>query len=139
LLFTPGFTKHLTLAPHSPSALDAPVTEIMLAYFPADISPADQDAAAAQFQRFVDGALNLCPDVLGVNAGWGVERDFPVPGTDGEGALFVALIGWPSVDAHLRFRETDEFKRNVGLIGDMGGLRKVDMFHVSCQALERRE
>jgi hypothetical protein len=113
----------------------------MLAFFPTDISQADQDAASAQFQQFVNKALMKCADVKGVSFGWGVERDYPVRGGEEgqKGSLLTALIGWPSVDAHMRFRETDVFKDNVGLIRSLGGLVKLAMFHVSCRTLERKK
>jgi hypothetical protein len=111
----------------------------MFAFFSADISRADQDAAEAQFQLFADRALAQCSDVVGVSAGWGVEKDFPVRGGEEgqKGTLFTALIGWPSIDAHMKFRETDVFKENVGLLRNLGGLVKLTMFHVSCRTLER--
>lgn len=113
----------------------------MFALFPADISRADQDAVSAQFQQFADKALAKCPDVKGVSAGWGVETDFPVRGDeDGQkGALLTAMIGWPSVDAHMEFRETEVFKENVGLLRNLKGMTKIAMFHVSCRTIERQE
>jgi hypothetical protein len=113
----------------------------MFAFFPADISQADRDAASAQCQQFVDKALKKCADVTGVTLGWGVESDFPVRGGEEgrKGALLTALIGWPSIDAHMKFRETDVFKDNVGLLRSLKGLVKLAMFHVSCRTLERKE
>ena len=111
----------------------------MLAFFPAEISQAEQDAVSAQFQQFVDKALKQCPHVKGVSFGWGVENDFPVRGGEEgqKGSLLTALIGWPSVDAHMKFRETDVFKDNVGLIRSLEGLVKLTMFHLNCRTLER--
>lgn len=139
-IFTRGFTKHITLSPHPPSVLESPATEVMFAFFPTDFSQTDKDAASAQFQQFVDKALKQCPDVTSVSSGWGVESDFPVRGGEEgqKGSLLTALIGWSSVDAHMRFRETDVFKDNVGLIRSLRGLVKLAMFHVSCRTLERR-
>ncbi|KIW69968.1 hypothetical protein PV04_02280 [Phialophora macrospora] len=150
---------HVVLEPFPPLVLLAPVTEVMLAYFPSDISRASKDAASAQFQRFVDVALSQCKQVRGVGSGWGVETNFPIrtvvmgaKGDEGgpeaetelqggrrKGALFTAFIGWPSVGAHMAFRKTELFRENVHLITDMEGVVSLAMFHVSCRVLERKE
>jgi hypothetical protein len=121
--------------------LESPATEIMFAFFPADISRADQDAVSAQLQEFSDKALAKCPDVKSVSSGWGIETDFPVRGGEEgqKGALLTAMIGWPSVDAHMKFRETDVFKDNVGLLRNLKGMVKIAMFHVSCRTVGRQE
>lgn len=111
----------------------------MLAYFPSDISQAGKDAATAQAQQFVEKALNKCSDAKGVSYGWGVENDFPVRGGEEgqKGSIFVAFIGWPSIDAHMKFRETEIFKEHVSLLRGMEGLTQMAMFHISCKSLER--
>jgi hypothetical protein len=132
------FTKHVAVTPSPPLVLQSPVTEIMLAYFSSDISQAQKDAASANAQQFGEKALNKCPDVKGFSFGWGVENDFPVKGGEkGQtGSVLTAFIGWPNIDAHLKFRETEDFKENVDLLRGMEGLVKVAMFHVSCQSLK---
>lgn len=46
-----------------------------------------------------------------------------------EGKGFVLLGGWESVDAHMRFRETEVFKENVGYLrGNHGGVEMVSLF-----------
>ncbi|KAJ3037437.1 hypothetical protein HDV00_001676 [Rhizophlyctis rosea] len=131
-------SKHVDFAPYPPTALLAPVTEILLAYFPSDISPETKAAATANWKQFVDNALHKCKDVTAVNYGWGVENDFPIRGVeDGQkGSVLVALIGWPSIDAHMEFRETEEFKQNIGLLPSMEGVLKMTMFHVHCRHLK---
>lgn len=132
------FTKHFDAAPFPPSALKAPVTEVMLAFFPADISVEAKAGALERVTQFTELGLNKCPDVVAVNYGWGVENDFPVRGgEDGQtGSLLIALIGWPNIDAHMKFRETDTFKENVGLLRGLEGLLKLTMFHVHCKSME---
>lgn len=50
-------------------------------------------------------------------------------GKEGKGEKgFVLLGGWESVDAHMRFRETDVFKENVGFLrGNHGGVEMVSL------------
>lgn len=132
------FTKHFDAAPFPPSALKAPVTEVMLAFFPPDISADAKAAATERVAQFTEKGLNKCPDVQAVNYGWGVENDFPVRGgEEGQtGSLLVALIGWPSIDAHMKFRDTETFKETVGLLRGLEGLLKLTMFHVKCKSMQ---
>lgn len=111
----------------------------MLAYFPWDISPAGKDKVTARLQGFVEKGLNECCDVRGVSYGWGVENDFPVRGEEGQVApIFTAFIGWPSIDAYMKFRETAAFKENVDLIRGMEGMVKLAMFHISCRVFVQK-
>lgn len=114
------------------------MTEVMLAFFPSDLSADAQATVTGRIAQFADKALTGCPDVHACNYGWGVENDFPVRGgAEGQtGSLFVTLIGWSSVDAHMKFRETDVFKENVGLLRGLEGLLKIDMFHIACKVKE---
>lgn len=129
------FVKHVALKPIPTVVLNSPVTEVMLAYFPADIpaeGKASKAAATARLEEFADKALSQCADIKGWSFGWGVE--------DGQkGNLLTLLIGWPSVQAHMKFRETEVFKENVGLITGMEGLDKTSMLHVSCRGIERNK
>ena len=133
------FTKHVAFTPSPPLVLHSPVTEILLAYFPSNISPAAKDKAGARAQQFVEKSLNKCTDVKAVSYGWGVENDFPVRDEEGKtGSILMMFIGWPSVDAHMKFREMEIFKENVDLVRGMEGLVKLTIFHVSCQSFRRK-
>lgn len=115
------------------------MTEILVAFFPSDITQAGKDVAVAQAQQFLDKGAKTCSDIQGVSYGWGVENDFPVRGEDGQmGAILAALIGWPSIDAHIKFRETDAFKQNVHYIRSMDRIVKMSASHVSFQTLGRK-
>jgi hypothetical protein len=131
------FSKHVLLTPSS-LVLQYPVTEVLLAYFPSDLSSAGTDTAIAQVQKFVEKSFDGCPDVKGVSFGWGVENDFPVRGEKGQvGSVLMAFIGWPSVEASMKTRETETSKENVEMIRGIEGVVKLAMFHISCQTLER--
>lgn len=105
----------------------------MLAYFPSDISSEAKAAATKRIAQFKETGLSKCADVQVANFGWAVENDFPLPGEEGKTATVLSLlIGWPSIDAHMQFRETDAFKESVGLLRGMKGLIKMTMCHVKC-------
>ncbi|KAK7705827.1 hypothetical protein SLS64_007775 [Diaporthe eres] len=131
------FTKHLNLSPYPHTALRAPVTEVLLVWLPSDISQEAYDAAAKQLQQFAD-VLAEEPVIQAVNVGRGIENDFPVrDGEEGQkGSLLNLMIGWPSIDAHMQFRETDTFKNNIHLLRGMEGVIKMTMFHIKSRVME---
>ncbi|KAJ4393401.1 hypothetical protein N0V93_002611 [Gnomoniopsis smithogilvyi] len=134
------FQKHLGDETFPPTAFKSPVTEIMLAYFPSGISSEAKAAATERIAQFKENGLNKCADVQAANFGWAVEHDFAVPGEEGKTATALSLlIGWPSIDAHMRFRETDAFKESIGLIRGMEGLLRVTMCHVKCKTIENEK
>jgi len=138
------FVKHVALEPFPPAfVLDSarcPVTELFTAFFPSDITPAAKATVTASFEEFIDKALKTSPDFKGISYGWGIETDFPVTGEEGKtGSIFVAFIGWPSVEAHMKFRETQPFKENVGAIRALPDLIKAAASHVRCKYQQRQD
>lgn len=114
------------MKPYSPTALRAPVTEILLAWFPKDISQELKDANTKKAELFAVKSLKACSDLHAINVGWGVENDFPMRGGEEgqKGSLLAVFAGWSSIDAHMKFRETDEFKEAIPLIRGMEGTLK---------------
>lgn len=137
-VFTPGFTKHVFV---DTDVLATPVTEVRIAFFAHDISPAGQTAVAARFSAFATAVLDRCADARGVSVGWGLEADFPFPGADGEeggkGRLFVALVGWGSVGECEAFRETEGFGESERVMTEMEGCVGMDRFYLECKVLEK--
>lgn len=83
--------------------------------------------------------LDECPNVTNVTYGWGVESDFPVRGEEGQvGSVLMVFIGWPSLEASAKFKETEVSKENAELISTMEGIVKLVAFHMSCRSLERK-
>lgn len=126
------------MKPYPPTALRAPVTEILLAWFPKDISQELKDANTKKAELFAEKSLKACSDLHAINVGWGVENDFPVRGGEEgqKGSLLAVFAGWSSIDAHMKFRETDEFKEAIPLIRGMEGTLKLTIFHVKCGFIE---
>jgi hypothetical protein len=48
---------------------------------------------------------------------------------EGEGNMFTAFVGWPSVDAHLAFRKSEGFGKIIPLM--RGGTKAVKVWHVA--------
>ncbi len=124
---------HANLKPQPPSAsassFPAPVTELVTFYFPSSTSSSDKtdfDNAVSKFskvpQQHADGFRGFC-------GGWIVEE--VEHASVGKGCGYVAAVGWDSVDAHMAFRETKEFKE---AIVDLRGRAKGSvMYHVKFQ------
>lgn len=139
--FNKYLSKHVTVNPHPPEdVLDkarSPVTEVLLAFFPADYDVAARATATRRLEEFAARALKTSPDWRGISYGWSVENDVPVKGDEEKtGSMLVAFIGWPSVEAHQKFRETQDFKDHIGLLREMPQLVKLSAFHVSCVSRE---
>jgi hypothetical protein len=141
--FEKSMNKHVTLNPFPPEdvldSASSPVTEVLVAFFPSDYSISSRAAATRRLEQFAAQALKASPDWRGISYGWSVENDVPIRGDEGNsGAMLVAFIGWPSLEAHQKFRETDDFKQNIGLLREMEGLLKLSTFHVSCVSKEAK-
>ncbi|GKT49488.1 uncharacterized protein ColSpa_09669 [Colletotrichum spaethianum] len=134
--WTKGYIKHIAPTPWPPTILaQAPVVEVLTLFFPADLSEGAKTALSAQMDEFKAKALDTSPDFQGISHGWSVENDVPVTDEPGKtGNMLAAFIGWPSVEAHHKFRETEAFKENIGLLRDMKDVVKLAVFHVSCES-----
>ncbi|KAI5868264.1 hypothetical protein GGS23DRAFT_592051 [Durotheca rogersii] len=125
----------------------AHVTEILHAYFPPDVAAPQRAAAQARARAFLDEVPRFAGDLAGGGAavlGWTVPGDEAAvapeggaepPGGDGGNRALVLAIGWRSVDAHLRARDTDGFRGAIGLLRGMEGLRGMKVWHVRNTAI----
>ncbi|CAM1509556.1 Fc.00g032950.m01.CDS01 [Cosmosporella sp. VM-42] len=137
--FSKGLIKHVTVNPTPPiQVLDnsiTPVTEVLSIYFHSDIDDSSKANAVSRLEEFAETGLKTSPDFKGISYGWSAEDDVPIRGEeDKTGSMLVAFIGWPSVEAHMKFRDTQEFKDSIGLLRNIPGLIKLGAFHVSCKS-----
>ncbi|KAI0482386.1 hypothetical protein GGR56DRAFT_685043 [Xylariaceae sp. FL0804] len=130
------------------------VVEFALLYFPAggdgDGSGPDEPGGftlerargvTQGVRRFLDALAAAAPPGLSgeTAAGWVVEEPVQFPDGGPECSSCYALaIGWDSVEAHLRFRETQAFADIVPLFHGLDGLYGVKVCHVSCKTTEGR-
>lgn len=142
VLAAPPAVYHVAFTPEYPPVLrngggaqgsgsGTPVAELLHLYFPAgDAFTADQLAGTAKnSQVFLDSLPGNVAGFTGQSAaGWALEElDFK-----GEKArAFVVPIGWESLDAHVKYRDTEHFAKNISLIRGLEGLKGIEMFHVS--------
>ncbi|KAF2470414.1 uncharacterized protein BDR25DRAFT_287334 [Lindgomyces ingoldianus] len=134
LLAGPPHLLHVKLPSQSPFSHPgaAPITECISMYFEPSYSTASYDPNWAKFK---EGVEQMAKEAQGLTGGWGVEdvkhTVFGKEGEEGEGKLFWAVIGWPSVDAHMKFRETEEFKKVIPYLRE--GPKALEVHHVAFQ------
>lgn len=80
-----------------------------------------------KFGGIVDKAWEGCRGSAG---GW-VAEELDLPGGSEKGKAYVMLIGWTSVDSHMKYRETQSFKDNIHLLRGAKDLKNLAVFHVA--------
>ncbi|OAL54853.1 hypothetical protein IQ07DRAFT_278701 [Pyrenochaeta sp. DS3sAY3a] len=111
-----------------PNPLTAPVTECINAYFSASHSEAEYTANFAQFRSEGEKIPDI--EAVGMTGAFSIEaHEHENLGEGEQGKLFAAFVGWPSVEAHLAFRKTEEFAKIIGLL--RGGAKGLKVWHVA--------
>ncbi|KAJ4365539.1 hypothetical protein N0V83_008158 [Neocucurbitaria cava] len=117
--------------PSTPSPLtplSAPVTECINAYFPPSQSEDEYDTSFNTFRSKCGEIPNVEAD--GLVGGWAEEKATHEKLGEGvEGKLFAAFVGWPSVEAHMAFRKSEEFGKIIGYLRT--GVKGLNVFHVA--------
>ncbi|KAI6086146.1 hypothetical protein F4821DRAFT_132565 [Hypoxylon rubiginosum] len=134
---------HVEFVPFPPSELDvhapgtkADVTELLHAYFPPDISDVERDNVertvrefAVEIGKFADGFTGE------MTLGWTVEDDVKFKGEPCR--VLVGVLGWTSVEAHMKVRDHEEFARVIPMLRNLERLKGMEMCHVACVTTER--
>lgn len=103
--------------------LSAPVTEAVTVFF--DDGPTDSYVQGVQkFMSMVDGEK---PDGYLASAYGVTYEELEKDGAKGKAVILT--IGWQSIDHHMKYRETESFKNNVGLL--RGEAKGISMAHVA--------
>ena len=75
---------------------------------------------------------------LAVYDGWAVENNVPYPGpgaSPGERSqVYVNVVGWTDVDAHVRSQGSEDFQQNIHHIFGIKELRHTELFHAKLYA-----
>ncbi|KAM0185761.1 hypothetical protein ACHAPI_012041 [Fusarium lateritium] len=133
------FTKHVKLDPSS-GIFGHDAAEVMLAYFPQDITEDKQQALASQVVDIFESTLNRSPGVAQIARGWGIEKDFPARREDGQPrAVLMAVVGWDNVEAQRVHYEGDVHREVISKIAGLKGCTSFDSFTISCRHLRRPE
>jgi len=128
---------HVHFDPHPPTVAligSSPIaTENITIYFPTTYSTEDQKAFVDSLNKFV-AVIEKTQDISGYKGsvgGW-VEEELTVPGSSEKAKGYVCLIAWESVEAHLKYRETQDFKDNSHLLRGAKDLITLRVVHTFC-------
>ncbi|KAK2480796.1 hypothetical protein H9L39_06435 [Fusarium oxysporum f. sp. albedinis] len=130
------FSKHIKMVPSS-GVLGSPLTEIILAYFPQDISEEKKEALSSKIQEILRQAF---PGEARVAHAWGVENDFPARGEDGQPrSVLMGFVGLSHSEAWGTYRQADAWKEALSSIERLEGCTSIYSFAIRSQHLERLE
>ena len=104
---------HANLTPHPPTAAlgtASPVTEICHCHF-----EKEDDGFDSKVREMFKVISENAEGFKAASGGWALE-DVEYKGKKGK--VYVGLLGWESVEAHVAFRETQAFKDNIHLLTD---------------------
>ncbi|KAI8277775.1 hypothetical protein K4K59_009420 [Colletotrichum sp. SAR11_240] len=74
-----GYIKHVVTKPWPPTILaEAPVTEVLTLFFPAELDEDAKEELSKQLEEFKAKALDTSSDFKGIAYGWSKENDVPV-------------------------------------------------------------
>ncbi|KAF4337429.1 hypothetical protein FBEOM_8706 [Fusarium beomiforme] len=128
------FSKHVKMIPSS-DVLESPLTEIILAYFPQDISDGNKEALSSEMENILRPVFS---NEARVAHGWGIENDFPSRSEGGQPrSVLMGFIGLSHYEAWGNYRETDGWKDMISKIEGLDGCTSVYSFATSCRHMER--
>ena len=122
--------QHTHIDPSSAlAARRAPATEMVTCYFPASVGEAEQ-------KKYMEGVAKLkglleeqAEGCRGVAAGW-VEEELENEQVEGKKSkAMLMMLGWDSVEAHMKFRDTKLFADNIHYLLD--GPAAMEFHHVT--------
>ena len=121
---------HTTMPPTAPltGPATAPTTELASLYFELSYRQADFDASWAEFARLCN---ENAKGFHGCTGGWSIEDVEREDIDGGKARVFLAALGWDSVEAHMAFRETPAFKEAIPLL--RGKAKAIEVHHVKFQ------
>lgn len=108
------------------------VTEVVLRYFPSDLSPDYKDAIMFSIDKM--RPVMERSTALGVYDGWTLENNVKIPGPDAfegqESQVYINILGWANIDSHKQFLESEDFQQNKHHMFDIHNVQYVELYHV---------
>ncbi|KAI0852938.1 hypothetical protein F5Y00DRAFT_226398 [Daldinia vernicosa] len=133
---------HVEFTPFPVAALDntgpnskTSVAEVLHIWFPGDYPEDARTRSTDAVNEFTRRMTLFADGMTGETAlGWSVERDID---RDGEpSSVLILILGWTSVEAHMKARDHPEFAKVIPLLKDLEGLKGIEMYHVSNTTVE---
>jgi len=112
------------------------VTEFLTIFFPEEYSSADKEKYHSDVVKFRDIVADSAEGFKGAFGGWVVEK-LDDPKDSEKRTAYSMLIGWTSVEAHMKYRETQAFKDYIYLLRGGKDLKGVTVCHVAAKELQK--
>ena len=114
----------------------SPVTEFVFHHFRSPVHKAQRENVARDARTFVQRLYAELPSIQTFTSGWQLPDDEGVSHNslgEEKATMFVKLLGWPSVEEHMKARSTQAFKQHLPnlKLGAEGG----EMKHISFSKL----
>jgi hypothetical protein len=100
------------------------VTEVVLYYFPSPLTGKAAIMDSMDKMRPVIGRS----EALAVHDGWALKDKENEKGE--KSMVYVNVVGWVDVDAHMRFQASEDFKENIHHLLDIKSIQQMEMHHV---------
>jgi hypothetical protein len=94
----------------------APVVELLRMYFPLDVDTGEVEKVWTGFMKVLE---ENAEGYHSTSCGWVVE-DLDYEKVDGKAKGFTAAIGWESIEAHAKYRNTQMFKDSILKVRNIG-------------------
>ncbi|MCJ1376983.1 hypothetical protein MMC17_000073 [Xylographa soralifera] len=112
-------------------------TEVVFFYLPSALTSSDKDAIMSSVDKM--RPVMERSEALAVYDGWAVEEAVPNPGpqaSEGEmSKVYVNVVGWVDVEAHMRFQGSEDFGQNIHHLLGIKDMRYTEFLHVKLQAM----
>ncbi|MCJ1394839.1 hypothetical protein MMC18_007719 [Xylographa bjoerkii] len=112
-------------------------TEVVFFYFPSTLTSGDKDAIMSSVDKM--RPVMERSESLALYDGWAVEEAVPTPGPQASeremSRVYVNVVGWVDVEAHMRFQGSEDFGRNIHHLLGIKDMRHTAVFHVKLQAM----
>jgi hypothetical protein len=112
----PVILNHAHFKPPFATVAVAPVVELLRMHFPADVDTAKVEKVWTEFMEIL---ADNAEGYHSMSCGWVVE-DLDYEKVDGKAKGFAVGIGWESVEAHMKYRDTQIFKDSIVKVRNIG-------------------
>ena len=111
-------------------------TEIVFFYIPSKLTAEEKSTVMSKFDKL--RPVIARSEALAVYDGWAVEMEISNPGpqADKGGQVFVSLVGWVDVDAHMLFQGSEDFQQNIHHLAEIKEIRHMEMNHAKLCKVE---
>jgi len=124
VLYHVGFKPHPATAALSDT--NSPVTEVLTLYFESSVDTSKVESELKKFMSAVEESIKD-NSLKGSAGGWS-EEEVENEKAGGKAKVYVAVIGWDSVEAHNNAKKG--FESSMPILQGLPGLKDVQMVHV---------